>query len=503
MDTEIELKFLVQGENVADNIRQCLTHHNFTFKEEEKTLKNTYFDTPDLKLRQLDYGLRIRTYSTFQEQTIKTRGQVVSGLHSRPEYNVEISGSVPELALFPEQLWQDASQCQLIQEQLTPLFDTHFVRQVFTVENIAGGSIELAYDSGSISSNNGNEKINEIELELLSGARESLFLLAEKLFEFLPLRVGNVSKAARGYALFHRRPIEPDLTPLSLIAVKPSDTLDSVFSKAISESLAQLHGLINAYTQRPRLIYLVKMTEMLAIMRHGFWMFEQALPAQVLVLREQLSAFMQQFSWVDKATYLNELTNKTGNFRRKIEYSEQLIEQLDLEQQALPEADSVIQILHSQSFNQLLLELLKLVLAIENNGVTVNPKNEKTFDVARACLDVHFQNLIPAMASQTPLPVEQYLERHKLVVRSLLTGCWFGNLFDKAARLEFRNPWLDIKQGISELEVLWLLHQQLLTLDTPEQKLLKWQSTKLSKLLVALESSRLNALEQQPYWLAD
>lgn len=175
MDTEIELKFLVQGENVADNIRQCLTHHNFTFKEEEKTLKNTYFDTPDLKLRQLDYGLRIRTYSTFQEQTIKTRGQVVSGLHSRPEYNVEISGSVPELALFPEQLWQDASQCQLIQEQLTPLFDTHFVRQVFTVENIAGGSIELAYDSGSISSNNGNEKINEIELELLSGARESLF----------------------------------------------------------------------------------------------------------------------------------------------------------------------------------------------------------------------------------------------------------------------------------------------------------------------------------------
>jgi triphosphatase len=102
-----------------------------------------------------------------------------------------------------------------------------------------------------------------------------------------------------------------------------------------------------------------------------------------------------------------------------------------------------------------------------------------------------------------PLTSEQFLSHAKLLNRSLLTTTWFGLLFDQDDRKQYRTPWLDIQQGISELQTLWILHQQLQTLDDKPSKLVSWQGRKVEGLLVALNGSKEIAIAMQPYWLEE
>ena len=100
MTTEIELKYLVLGDNTVEKITELFHRENIQFSYQQKQLSNCYFDTPDLNLRQHDMGLRVRRNNNHIEQTIKTAGQVVGGLHSRPEYNVDIESEQPILRFF-------------------------------------------------------------------------------------------------------------------------------------------------------------------------------------------------------------------------------------------------------------------------------------------------------------------------------------------------------------------------------------------------------------------
>ena len=54
MTTEIELKYLVLGDNTEEKINQALNRENIQFSYQEKQLANCYFDTPDLNLRHHD-----------------------------------------------------------------------------------------------------------------------------------------------------------------------------------------------------------------------------------------------------------------------------------------------------------------------------------------------------------------------------------------------------------------------------------------------------------------
>jgi triphosphatase len=85
-------------------------------------------------------------------------------------------------------------------------------------------------------------------------------------------------------------------------------------------------------------------------------------------------------------------------------------------------------------------------------------------------------------------------------VRTLLTGSWFGSLYDKEDRLTFRNPWLDTQQGISELQTLLLLQKQLTVLTEPLNKLNIWLDSKIEHLLETLHQSKEQALLLMPYW---
>ncbi|EKB23700.1 hypothetical protein HMPREF1170_00899 [Aeromonas veronii AMC35] len=226
MQTEIEIKFFV-----ASDIQAELSNllNSLEIKESsQQQLGNVYFDTPTLDLRRLDMGLRIRRCDAFAEQTIKCRGQVVGGLHARPEYNASVSGDLPTLSTFPDEIWPTLSERDHIQQQLVAQFRTDFLRRHWLIA-FEGAEIELAWDQGEIVGSQGSTTINELELELKSGATAALFALAQRLAKLGGLRLGAQSKAQRGYRLAGLG------KPLALQALVEHEGMDGI--TGVSEGL--------------------------------------------------------------------------------------------------------------------------------------------------------------------------------------------------------------------------------------------------------------------------
>jgi triphosphatase len=211
MTTEIELKYLIPTNHetndlVVEKITALLKEDNNTFTLDKKQLINSYFDNKNLALRKMDIGLRIRGVDQKYEQTVKTAGKVVGCLHQRPEYNVDIEGDNLNLLLFPDHIWPTDVDVVKLQKSLQVIFKTDFSRQTWLITQ-ENSVIELALDRGEIftSPNIDTIAINEIEIELVSGDQQALFSLAERLMTVIQMTPGKLSKAARGYALYHQR----------------------------------------------------------------------------------------------------------------------------------------------------------------------------------------------------------------------------------------------------------------------------------------------------------
>ena len=128
MDTEIELKFLV-SDAVVPLIPALITQFAKTVTNKpSRNLQNAYYDTPSRELRALDIGLRTRCCDGECEQTIKLAGEVVGGLHQRPEYNLPLSGNRPDLLAFDAAIWPHGMQVSGIAENLYPIFSTNFIQ---------------------------------------------------------------------------------------------------------------------------------------------------------------------------------------------------------------------------------------------------------------------------------------------------------------------------------------------------------------------------------------
>ena len=93
--------------------------------------------------------------------------------------------------------------------KLGPVFATEFTRTSLRLGFADGSLAELCLDSGEIRSGRRASAISEAEIELLAGSAARLYELALELVERLPLRLGQQSKAERGYALARGLPARP------------------------------------------------------------------------------------------------------------------------------------------------------------------------------------------------------------------------------------------------------------------------------------------------------
>jgi triphosphatase len=239
MTIEIELKFIATPQ-AAEKLGETLAvwpHQHFAARE----LTNIYFETDDNQLRRWDMGLRIRGVDKRYEMTLKAAGKTVGGLHQRPEYNVDLTEPQLDIAQLPAEIWPQGTDIAALQQRLQPLFSTHFQREAWLVQ-FGESEIEVAFDRGEVAAGELTEPLYEVELELKSGQRADMLKFAEALITTGGLRLGSLSKAARGYQLAQGNPERPlRALPLQRIAAKATVEQGMVNAMTVAINQWQYH----------------------------------------------------------------------------------------------------------------------------------------------------------------------------------------------------------------------------------------------------------------------
>jgi triphosphatase len=190
-----------------------LTHHQLQQIDEHRllkdlsvgqpvtrTLRSIYFDTPDHRLRDAGVSLRVRSDGTNWVQTIKSATHVGNGVSHPVQLEACVEAPEPDLKAIDDPKLRRQVRRLASGSVLEPAFETvvkRTARQLHTKD----GELELALDEGVVRAGRTEQPLCEAELELKSGAPESLLDVATKLFADGPLRLAESSKAERGYDL--------------------------------------------------------------------------------------------------------------------------------------------------------------------------------------------------------------------------------------------------------------------------------------------------------------
>ena len=234
MSEEIEIKFIVHPDAVAslpDRISASEGIHTAP-----QRLINIYFETAGLDLRHHGIGLRIRGNNERYEMTVKTAGKVIGGLHQHPEYNIPLPGPELDLSLLPPEIWPAGTDIHELQQAVKPLFRTDYQREKWLV-TFHDSQVEVAFDQGEVVAGGLREPICELELELMQGNTADLLAYAQTLTADGGLRMGSLSKAARGYHLAAGNPPR-ETRALPLLSPPPKATIEQGLSEALTLALA-------------------------------------------------------------------------------------------------------------------------------------------------------------------------------------------------------------------------------------------------------------------------
>ncbi|WED21471.1 inorganic triphosphatase [Vibrio sp. JC009] len=504
METEIELKFFVSPD-FSEKLKEKITETKI-LQNSCRELGNTYFDTPDNWLRQHDIGLRIRRFDDVFVQTVKTSGRVVAGLHQRPEFNAEHTSNEPELTLHPEEIWPDGKSVAKLQGELIPIFSTNFTREQWLVGMPDGSQIEVAFDLGAVVADDKEEPICEVELELKSGQTEALFTLARSISEGGGMRLGNLSKAARGYRLAqgHRG---DKVKSLALVDTREKDSVEACFVKSLEHALAHWHYHEQIFFERPSLSALHEIGNSISFIRQTLTVFGGIVPRRAsAILRQELKWLDEELHWLKDADYIDDLCEDKGHALRKLDARKWLVKHLNDEREALPDREETLDLLQSARYTGLLLDLSRWILARGWQPFLDDKAREKMAKPIRRFsekqLDRTWAELIEAFPTEQDLSRQEYIDQQYRLMRNLYTGVCFASIYDIGQRNAFRLPWADLYQGIDDLLTLGPLQKYVDQLEGDEKNQLeRWLSRQESSILHAMEQTRNMCVEAQPYWL--
>ncbi|GAB3031429.1 CYTH domain-containing protein [Bowmanella dokdonensis] len=502
METEIELKLLVDANLDVVSLleQQLLPTLDARCESSRLALSNRYFDTPDKRLRALDIGFRVRGQDGRFVQTVKTAGQSAGGLHQRPEYNVALEDQHPDLTRFDPAIWPDGVQIDELQKQLRALFTTHFHRQVYLLSFEDGTVMELVFDKGQIATDSHQLPISEIEIELKKGQVNRLFDVADKLSEIIPLRLGTLSKAARGYLLSEGQELEPRELP-DFLDLAREDTVETAFCRTIRYGLAywQYHEECYLSTEKPRALRGIYT---------GIHLVSQAISLylpilqcdRLLDLQHSLMEQMNDWFWCDTLMGIKTLRSKKGPFRKRLARSEELLSYLRGRFEGLLLRHEPRQLIRRKCNSRLQLELAALPYRLPwrtGNQAWQAPVVEH----AKGWLAQGWFNVSQSMPRKKKMGAQHYLSSEPLLRQTLFNGLFLAGLFAPEHRDQFRAPWLDIIDGVEELKALSLLKSELEVAQVQDsEELLAWSKDKVTHLLDVMEQSRKAALKMEPYW---
>lgn len=498
MNAEIELKLFFLPIYQESLINKLDSLDN-AVPQGKRRLANGYFDTPDLQLRQWDMGLRVRGYDAHREQTIKTAGQVVGGIHSRPEYNVTIQADSPDLSLFPASIWPVDADLAATQAQLTCIFHTDFYRRAWHVQ-IDNSVVEVALDIGEITANGQQEALCELEFELLSGDTEALLKLAMQVASVVPVRLGKASKAQRGYRLAGKaKPL--DLTALEFLPLaepRDSSTQDltancQILLETALERWQLLESMIAEESKPEACVALWwRMRACIRLLRMTLSQFELL----NVTLSSQFMSIEKQLDFIEQAQALTALLGSQRGLFAKLGQHAQVKARLMAQLSEIHLTERLHSLWQQTEYGQLQLAIVEILLKVSAGEVDISNQPSLRQHADRA-QQASWMAIVEVMPLNTVMTTANYLQVAAVLDESILVGHAYGSLYEAKSRDAFRAPWQDLVLGIKTLACYRAVHDASRELDID---LNEWLEDKQQSLLFAMESTRRNAMQQQAYW---
>ncbi len=507
METEIELKFFVLS-SAAKEIQKKIASFN-VFNQAQRSLSNIYYDTSDYKLRQHDIGLRVRCFDNVCVQTLKTAGRVVAGLHQRPEFNTEIEFSTPDLSLIPKDAWPADLKISQISEQLIPLFSTDFERKEWLVTMPDGSELEIAFDLGHVTfSEDQTDHICEVEIELKSGQMDALFTLARELVEYGGLRLGNLSKAARGYRLAMGYNGD-EIKSLSFVQVSNNMNIEQAFIKALEHALSHWHYHEQIYVERAERSALNEMYNALTLIRQSIEFYSDLIPQRAsTLLRQELQWLAEEMEWVLLADRRDRLCEDKGYFMRKLTDKKSLRKHFEASNNVLPSRRDMLSLIFSARYCKLLLDLNRWILTRGWRPFLDEKATERLSgwvrDFVRQTMTNIWEELISSFAISLEMDRYSFYENYPKLTRFLISVTAIAMLYNKDACEEFMLPWCDVFQGVEDLHLLDPIRQAIEANPCEledHQQIDKWLLRKEESIIYAIYHSRLIGLEQRAFWV--
>lgn len=204
-NTEIELKLLLSQQDLEKMLAlDFMAAAVRAGSSKVRHLISTYYDTRDMcfKKHGIAYRVRDKGDGTF-EATVKTSKKSSGGLSERLELNLPLPDGRPVLVGF-KSLGLDFELSKLAPAGVRALFTVDVERVTYLLD-YAGAVCELAIDKGAIICGEKSDRIDEVEIELLSGDVSVLLELKERIAQKVFLRTEERSKFARGLVLLEEQ----------------------------------------------------------------------------------------------------------------------------------------------------------------------------------------------------------------------------------------------------------------------------------------------------------
>jgi triphosphatase len=225
MNHEIELKLEITPDATERLLGQSWLDH--ADRRSQRQL-SVYFDTPEGELRRRGYTLRVRSAGDRFIQTVKSI-EAGAGLFARGEWEYQIDGPEPDADRLGS-----TPLAGLDVQRLEPIIRSEVERIACRFER-NGAEIELDVDRGMMFAGGEQVSVAEVEIELVRGEAKSAISLARRIASEVPVKLGVLSKAERGFALADGR--LGKVTKAEAVRVRPGMTVAEGFEAIVSACL--------------------------------------------------------------------------------------------------------------------------------------------------------------------------------------------------------------------------------------------------------------------------
>lgn len=260
------------------------------------------------------------------------------------------------------------------------------------------------------------------------------------------------------------------------------------------------------YAERQDANALIQIKQALGLIRQVFVLFGGMIPRRAsALLRQELQWLEGELDWLEEAASIEQLLADKAYMLRKLNAQKVLVKQLHERQEALPDEEAMLALMQSSRYCNLLLDLSRWILSrgwqpfLDDKGRTKLAGSVKPY--ADATLARSWQELQDVFPAERQLDRVEYCDQQPRLIRNLMSGLCFANLYDEDKRAGFRMPWLDLLRGIEDLRQLEPIRT--LLADHQEDDLVqmeKWLERREESLLHAMNQTRHIGIELSPYW---